>query len=576
MAERYSRLYSLPEDLYTPGAPLVIAAGALLKDNQTGQILAQLKLRSISPKTITAVKLFVIGYDVSGEELCREEHEYLDLDISRDGLFGAKEGIPLPRHSVRSFTAQILAVYFSDGSRYLGNGEKWESLPAQKDLNARLFDTELIRQYRIETSELSRFVPMETQDLWLCTCGEINHTGEVCYRCGQTLAHSTALLNVELLRENKSLRLNAEAAQAAIDEEKKQSRAARLKRLLFVLIPLLVIAGLAAGTFFFVSRRAALYQEAAGLYAAGDYTEAAQRFEKLGHYRDAAEMAAKAKKADAELSSYRRAVKLLENARFDDAYEAFTELGSFEDSAELALESRYRKGEALIEAGDYEGAAPIFAELSGYKEASEIAAHFFDRLVAEETSFNPECGGPLTTVYEYDSSGRLFRKIEQFSAYEKMDDRVYVYQYNEDDSYSITENQVEKHYDVQGSYLGQGDITSYEYEYEFYEDGSLHYCIGYTLPDGAYCSSVAYDERGNSIRVENEDGTKYSFVNEYEGDLLVKRERYDDDATMLDRTSYDYDEQGRLKRANTLTPGTASAVTTNYSYGLVYVPEANG
>ena len=39
MAERYTRLYTLPENLYTEGAPLVIAAGALLKDNQTGKVL---------------------------------------------------------------------------------------------------------------------------------------------------------------------------------------------------------------------------------------------------------------------------------------------------------------------------------------------------------------------------------------------------------------------------------------------------------------------------------------------------------------------------------------------------------
>ena len=56
MAERYSQLYLLPEDLYTPGAPLVIAAGALLRDTLTGQLIAQLKLQSITVKTITAVK----------------------------------------------------------------------------------------------------------------------------------------------------------------------------------------------------------------------------------------------------------------------------------------------------------------------------------------------------------------------------------------------------------------------------------------------------------------------------------------------------------------------------------------
>ena len=35
MSERYSKVFSLPENLYAEGAPVVIAAGALLKDNQT-------------------------------------------------------------------------------------------------------------------------------------------------------------------------------------------------------------------------------------------------------------------------------------------------------------------------------------------------------------------------------------------------------------------------------------------------------------------------------------------------------------------------------------------------------------
>jgi len=37
MNERYTRVFSLPENLYATGSPVVIAAGALLKDNQTGK-----------------------------------------------------------------------------------------------------------------------------------------------------------------------------------------------------------------------------------------------------------------------------------------------------------------------------------------------------------------------------------------------------------------------------------------------------------------------------------------------------------------------------------------------------------
>ena len=170
-ADRYTRLFTLPSDLYTAGSPLVIAAGALLKDTQTGRVLAQLKLSSISDQRIRAVKLRVIGYDVSQAVLCEEEHQYLDLDVKRDTLFGAKEAILLPSSAVRSFTAELLAVYFTDGTSYLYEDSRWESLPAQEDLTVRLFDAELIRQYRLETSEKSRYVPLGTRDLWLCSCG---------------------------------------------------------------------------------------------------------------------------------------------------------------------------------------------------------------------------------------------------------------------------------------------------------------------------------------------------------------------------------------------------------------------
>ena len=52
MAERYKRLYALPENLYTSGSPILIQAVALLKDTQTGKILAQLKLKNLFHKTV--------------------------------------------------------------------------------------------------------------------------------------------------------------------------------------------------------------------------------------------------------------------------------------------------------------------------------------------------------------------------------------------------------------------------------------------------------------------------------------------------------------------------------------------
>ena len=75
--------------------------------------------------------------------------------------------------------------------------------------------------------------------------------------------------------------------------------------------------------------------------------------------------------------------------------------------------------------------------------------------------------------------------------------------------------------------------------------------------------------------IQNEDGTSYTLLNEYQGDRLVKQERYNPDAAMVSRTSFEYDEQGRVKRATFLTPGAASTVTAVYVYGPVYIPDAD-
>ena len=62
MSNRFEKLYSLPCSLYAPNSPVIIVAGVLLKDTQTGRVLAQLKLKNISPKTIKAVTISVVPY----------------------------------------------------------------------------------------------------------------------------------------------------------------------------------------------------------------------------------------------------------------------------------------------------------------------------------------------------------------------------------------------------------------------------------------------------------------------------------------------------------------------------------
>ena len=84
MSERYVKLFALPKNLYTCGSPVVFVAGALLKDNQTGKVLAQLKLQNIGVKSIKAVKVSVRPLDTVGNAIGTAiEYQYLDLNPYR-------------------------------------------------------------------------------------------------------------------------------------------------------------------------------------------------------------------------------------------------------------------------------------------------------------------------------------------------------------------------------------------------------------------------------------------------------------------------------------------------------------
>lgn len=207
MSERYTKLFALPENQYAVGAPILIAAGALLKDNQTGKVLAQFKFKSISPKEIKAVKISVTAFDVSGKEVKGvAEYQYLDLSAFRDAEFGQKQAVPLPDAVTRTIGVECTGVVFEDGSVWEApRTAQWKPLPKQTDLAQQLKDVSLVSQYRRDTTESARFAVLDYEDLWLCACGSVNHSDETkCHSCQQNKAALTAALDTETLKKHKA------------------------------------------------------------------------------------------------------------------------------------------------------------------------------------------------------------------------------------------------------------------------------------------------------------------------------------------------------------------------------------
>lgn len=192
MAERYSRLFTLPTNFYSEGSPVLIEAGALLRDNVTGGVLAQLKFFSFSSKVIKAMTVGIIPCDIAGRRLSDAVmHQYLDMNFGRDSEFGQKNAIALPDPATRSFKVYVSEAVFGDNSIYSAPECEWTPLNvAQKPVGHTVLnsDPELFKQFRMmyDPQCTYNYVPKKERDLWFCSCQAINRSSEaVCHNCGQ-------------------------------------------------------------------------------------------------------------------------------------------------------------------------------------------------------------------------------------------------------------------------------------------------------------------------------------------------------------------------------------------------------
>lgn len=233
MSERYLKLFSLEENLYIPGSPVLIAAGALLKDTQTGRILGQLKLQSISDQSIKAATVAPVLLDTVGNPLGEPvSYQYLDLKVTRDAYWGSQDPIRFSDPSTRAYTASVKEVIFSDNSIWTAPNSAWKALPAKTTLETQLDDFELATQYRMHFGLDCQYAYQTAEDLWYCPCGAVNHQGErACHSC-QKDSNELAGVDWDLLRKEAAERVaQKRAEEEALAAEKKAKQLEHRERI---------------------------------------------------------------------------------------------------------------------------------------------------------------------------------------------------------------------------------------------------------------------------------------------------------------------------------------------------------
>lgn len=591
MSERYSKVFSLPENLYAEGAPVVIAAGALLKDNQTGRVVAQLKLRNISPKTIKAATVCLSPMNTVGNPLGDAvSYEYLDLNSTRDTDFGSKSAIPMPDITTRSFNAAVVEVIFTDNSVWNANEAAWEPLKSPEALTSRL-DSEMVKQFRIEYGSGARNFFLEQKDLWHCVCGAVNRRGEfACHKCNRT---ETELrnINMNVLRQNKEARLTRERdwkeKEAVAERERKKAAIARAEKIgkiaaiaaLLIIIVIILAVKIPPIVRARQEEKARLnaYNSAIALIDAESYDEAIAILQDLAGYRDSAQQIQIAEQGKQEMlnaDAYAKAVALLEEKDYEGAISAFRALGEYCDSANLLTESRYQFALESMHQKYYKTAAVIFEELDDYadskamaceceylhameligqedysgaysalqtipeyKDAAEFLSHMY--MVPQKIILKNNLGHEHSFYFDYNSNGKLdkARKVSGTSSW----------------SFSFSENGV-----LANSYYSSGErlrtyVTTSNGLVTSYYDGE---------------ADTRYDEHGNAIAYRLDLGYRAEW-HEYTG------LEYDEHSNRIDHSTNVYGAAGNHQEMNLqsvcYSRGNLIA-QSSFSYTYLYLP----
>lgn len=337
MGETYARLYSLPERLYTMGAPVVVAAGALLKDNRNGNIIVQLKIQNICSKTIKAVTVKITSIDTVGRTLGEEtEYQYLDLNVKRNEFLGQQVPIIVPNEQTRSYSVKVTEAAFDDNTVWAGN-EIWEPLEKSDPIEKKIANGELARQYRIKYGKNSKYLLKQDRDLWFCTCGAINHESELsCCSC-HIDRKKLEELDVDALKKECDARLEDERkererkqAEAAVEAKKKQKK---IKMIVVGVAAAVAVAAVGVVIKDNLNKKK-LYNQGLALLEDGKYDDSIALLESLNGYKDSKEQIIYAE--------YQKAVKYEKSGEYEEALALYEELGDYEDSKEKYKEVQYK------------------------------------------------------------------------------------------------------------------------------------------------------------------------------------------------------------------------------------------
>lgn len=415
--QRYTLIQEIRPSQYDLDCPVEIENGALLVDKVTYKVLLQLRLNilGLDHNRISSVTLRIDCYDEVGDKV-RGFHPfyYTFNDLSILGVFSFENEIPVILDSqVRRVEIAFEKVTYVDGLVWLPSNA-YIIPPEQRKISTLTPElrVQVNRDIHLFLSDENRdrilYIPKQTNDYWLCTCGRPNRNErEICCRC--SLARKWVFRNLSETGIQINL-VRYEETRHSLDEESrlvKKLQLVRRKRWQHQFQRILLFAlgaGFFFALFFYVGNPHIKYVYASNLLENAEYDRAISIFKSLGEFKDSEEMIKEA--------NYEKAYDCLVNKKFDEASALFAGNSGYRNSEELVSEAKYQKAAYYLANNRYDESAYIFTSLKEYKDSKKLVheANYLKAKDLLEQNNYAAAAGALSFNRGYKDSDKLFSK----------------------------------------------------------------------------------------------------------------------------------------------------------------------
>ncbi len=488
----FEQLFELKEYLYKDACPVVIKSGELLLEPESKCLYAVMNIKNIGEKVISSILVDIHVFDKANKEIeVLRDYQYFGLNAARDDEFGADTQISIINSTGNSFSVAVKRISYNDDTEWVGTPSLlYENLPRRVTLMEELEDEATVEQYQRNFREqiaenkdvTAQIVPVTYKDLWICSCGEINHNEEeVCFACGakfepqKEMIENRVQLAADLTEYNRiqaekaeQARLEAErkaaeeaaakaeaerkaaeeAAAKALREERRRKRNKLIASITIPAVILLIIYAILHVTYI---KPTMDYNAAKELVAAGKYDEAIAAFTELNGFSDSEEAILDAK--------YKKAGATFDEGKYDEAIVLFTQIIDYKDSQAQIYEIEYEKALDVMDNADYDSAIALFEALEGKRDCTaEIEECWYLKgmgLAADDLEAAKTCYAELSTASYINDMQTAFcnKGVELYTAEEDEAAELYFEMVTDETLY---ENVKEAYYTRAVALIGKG------------------------------------------------------------------------------------------------------------------------